>query len=217
MFLFNNKGFSLIELLITVATLSVLTMGMAGFASNIFQNSYDHAGMIERVNNGRFSSSLIMEEISKASYIFPAGHFFYLSANSISYSVSTDNSIVFLEENTDGNYILKAFLIDDEQNLIEFIAETPANWDKNTLPFSNFAYQSGYANKLVSDIESTNSINYFLNYNNGTSDSVLKGGISGVTASSQYALIKAVEWSLQIRDKEYKIKGIAKNVPRYKN
>lgn len=221
-----RNGFSYVEVLISAMALAVLTLSIADFSSNVFKVSFDHSKQVENAYQTRFSSEIIVSEILKASYIFPANRDFNLSGSGMNdISINTNDSIAMLipvDPDLDSTkYIFKAFYfvenLSNKYDLYEFTGSSQISWSKNTLP-SNSSF-SGFSSVVASDvIYDETDLEYVLNYDNGISDSILKGSISSVTPDNSYALIKGVKLSL-VLDKKVKntilIEGISRNVPRF--
>jgi len=224
----SHKGFTLIEMLVSIVTLGIVAMALADFSSDMFKVSYDHSVQIKNASQTRLSAETITNQINNAVYIFPADHDITLSGEgNSSVTINTSNSIAFLirgyTESATPSYIFKAFYLDKdsngESNLYEFTRMTEKSWPKNTLPYDYFASNTGYFSLIATDIDETkSSLSYVLNYNNGISDGILRGSMSNTNQNDQYALIRGINWRLSIKNNveyELNIGGISKSVPRF--
>lgn len=210
-----TKAFSLLEILISVAVMSIISLYMANFTSDMFNVSFKHAESLTNVSQSRQVSKLISNEINRAEYIFPSGLQFNLYVPSSSISVNTQDAVAFLtESDTSGDYVLKVFYIENN-NLYLFVAANELSWPTNTLPYSLFATGSGSSGLVMSNIDtSKTTLAYTLNENNGNSDIILKGMIGGAQNDDANALIRGFDWKISMNNKYYYIGGVSQDVPR---
>jgi len=222
----NRRGFTFVEMLISVTALAIIMLALADFSFNTFNISYNHTLQVENANQSRFSSERILNEINKAAYIFPANQNITLITDEGSDSINTNDAIAMLipanTSQVSQQYNLVAFyLLDgtqDKKDLYEFRSSNSYNWSKNTVPISSFSTVQGNKSLVANDIcENNTELTYILNSDNGVADSILQGSISGVSSDSPTALIKGVDWIIATQKNvllKTEIKGIAKNVPR---
>jgi prepilin-type N-terminal cleavage/methylation domain-containing protein len=212
-----TKAFSMIEILIAVTVMSIISLSMANFTSDLFNVSYKHAESLTEVNQSRQVSKFVSNEINRAEYIFPPGEQLRLSSNTGSIYVNTQDAVAFLiqSDTTPTDYVLKVFYIKDN-NLYLFNANNEISWSVNTLPYSNFMSSSGNSGLIMSGIDaSKTTLSYTMNENNGNSDIILKGAIGGAQDSDANALIRGVNWTISMQNKDYYLGGVSQNVPRY--
>lgn len=222
----NKKGFSYLEVLIGIIALSIITLSVAEFAANTFKVSYNHSQQIATADQTRFAAEAITNEINKAGYIFPANSSIALSGTNFSaITINTNNAVAVLAPSnlsaSPPTYRLKVFYLlntsGGKADLYEFIAASDYSWNSNTIP--SISSSSGLSGLIANDIVTGQStLTYSLNSANGTTDTVLKGSVSGVTASNPAALINCVNWTLVInliQPYTINIEGISKNVPRF--
>jgi|GEM_PF-1784785 len=221
----NNKGFSYVEVLISVAILAILTLSMAQFSSNAFNIVYKQSQQVEMADQTRFSSDLVSGVITKADYIFPADKTInLLGTNLHTSSINTNNSVaILISDNMGSQYYFKAFYLVSNSNgmsdLYQFSSSTKYSWDINTCPISTITTVTGTSSLIASDIdENQSSLTYLLNYNNGITDNILKGNVSGAIISDNDALIKGINWNLSFNKAQVQvmqIEGMSNNVPRF--
>jgi len=222
-----RKGLSLTELLISSAVITVMLLAFADYSAGLFQVSSDHAKLLENIDQTRLSSGQITSEVSRAAYIYPKGIDISLYADHRTLTINTSNAIALLipvkQQDGSNRYRFTAFYFQNAQegkaNLYEFHSSYDYDWTENTLPASQFAMYNGSSSLIMSDIVTEyTSLSYTVNYDNGVSDTVLKGLISDRTETSSDALINGVLLNITVRKKNdytYNIKGVSENVPRY--
>ena len=216
-----NKGYSFIEVLISVVILSVIMLSLAEFSSDTFAVTYKHSQLLANANQSRLAIQTVGDEINRAGYIFPSGESITLSGtNFTTLTINTNNAVALLAPVNIANltYKFKVFYIQNS-SLYEFASNSNYTWSSNTLPVANNTNTYGSVTLIASNLDNTlTSLTYDMNYNNGITDSILTGSISNTTSANTYALIKGIEWNLSI-DKVYEqtidIKGLSQNVPRY--
>jgi hypothetical protein len=219
-----KKGFSYVEILISIAALAILTLSMAEFSSNTFSVMFRHGQQLEMADQTRFSSDMITSIINKADYIFPAGKTIGITGTNVQVSsINTTNAVAVLisDGQTLPQYYLKIFYFVSSssglKDLYQFSSSSTFNWNANTCPSVSAA--QGTASLIASDIDSAQTtLTYLLNYNNGTTDPVLRGSVTGVAVDNNYALIKGINWNLSFskaKVQTMQIEGISNNVPRF--
>ncbi len=212
------KGLSLSEILITCFVMAVIMLSISEFSWNVFAFSSKNSKVLEMTDQSRIFTERVTSQILMASYIFPSGIEIYLSTDTKSFSINTDDSIAFLVEDSNGDYIFYSFFISDD-DFYEFRAKYPYTWAENTNPVNDFSYSYGVLSLLGTDVVASEStLSYSLNYENGITDKVLLGTIGAVDTTASNALIKSIEWDIKISkltDKTMTIKGVSRNVPRY--
>jgi len=222
----SQSGFSYVEVLISVSVFAILTLCMAQFSSNAFNVMYKQGQQVEMTDQTRFSTDLIPGIINKAYYIFPAGKVINLTGTNLhTNQINTSSSLAFLisDNGSTPQYYFKAFYLADNtagmSDLYQFSSSTKYSWDNNTCPVLNITTVSGTENLIATDIDKSQStLTYLLNYNNGITDQILKGSISGITVDDDYALIKGINWNLSFNKAHVQviqIEGVSNNVPRY--
>ena len=216
-----KKGYSFIEILISVAILGVIMLSLAEFSSDTFAVTYKHAKLLENANQSRLAIQRVSDEINRAGYIFPSGKSIILSGNNFStVTINTNNAIAILDPINVANltYKFKAFYIQNS-SLYEFASSSNYTWSSNALPVANNNNTTGSVSLIASNLaNAATSLTYVMNYNNGITDSILTGSISNTTSDNTYALIKGIEWNLSIdktQEQTIDIKGLSENVPRY--
>jgi len=217
-----NKGFSFIEVLMAIAIFGILTLAMASFSSGAFKVMYKQGSQTEMSDQTRFVTAIIPEVINKSYYIFPAGQTISLTGSGLhSSQVNTSISVAVLisDEESDKKYYFKAFYI-KSGNLYEFSSSGKLTWNPDTSPATTITSVNGTDSLIATDIDiSKSSLSYSLNYNNGVTDPVLLGQISGSTTTSDVnALIKGISWKLAFNKESLviiKVEGVSKNVPRF--
>ncbi len=218
----KRKGISLMELVISALLLAIIMTGAAGFTANFMDVSFRNSKQMVNVNEARSITENIAKEISTAKYIYPAGIDITLSPSGGSaVTINTTNSVALLfEEEISGGYTygLTAFYISGN-DLYQFTTAPNYTWDDNTCPATDLLSFAGGASKLVSDINTANtSLSYILNYNNGLTDEILQGEISGVATNNTDALIKGIDWQIaqdNVQSQTIIIKELSRNVPRF--
>ncbi len=224
----DKKAFNFVEVLIALSVLGVIMLALADFSVSLFHVYFDQSRQVENVNQNRVSVAAISDEISKAAYIYPAGQQIALSGdNFTSLNINTNSSVAVLiddgYESGSRKYIFKAFYLsgqdDNISDLYQFCSDTNFSWTSNTSPASAMKSFTGSVSFVASDIKTDGtSLNYIINYDNGITDSVLKGSVTNVTANSTTALIQGIDWDLLFHkntDSLVKVKGISRNVPRF--
>ncbi len=223
-----KKAFSFVETLIALCVLGVIMLSLADFSVNLFNIYYDQSKQVENVNQSRISASTITDDITRAAYIYPAGQQITLSGDGINtFAINTNSAVAVLiddgYENGSHKYIFKAFYLeaqdDNISDLYQFCSDSNYVWTENTSPAYNMRTFTGSVSFVASDIKVVETqLNYIINYDNGITDSVLKGSVTNVTANSTTALIKGIDWNLLFHkntDTSVKVKGISRNVPRF--
>lgn len=236
----NNKGFTLVELLIAASLLVVITLSLSGFSSSILDVSAKHSRQVESAKASRFSTERIPETIRKADYIYPNELELNLTINDDTtgntqdtldaYTINTSNSVALLIHNMqdmdsgdDHYYYAIVYFIAQNQttgnyDLYEFSTPTPFEWEDDTLPSENITSFDGNLTTLATGIDKNNCVlSYILNYDNGITDTALLGEVGNVTTSSSNALIKGLDWKVELNNDSKQViyvKGISKNVPR---
>ncbi len=214
-----HKGFSLSEIIITCFVMAIIMLSISEFSWNVFAFSSKNSKVLEMTDQSRIFTERVTSQMLMASYIFPPGLEIYLSTDSSSFAINTEDSIAFLvEDGSSGDYIFYSFFISGDE-FYEFRAKYPYTWVENTNPVSDFTYSYGVLSLLGTDVVASEStLSYSLNYENGITDKVLLGTIAAVDTTSINALIKSIEWDIKIsklNDKTMTIKGVSRNVPRY--
>lgn len=219
-----KKGFTYVEILMAISALAILTLAMAEFSSNTFGVMFRHGQQMEMADQTRFSSDMITGIINKADYIFPAGKSIILSGTNVhTSSINTNSAVaVLISDGEDSpQYYFKAFyfvtgtggMID----LYQFSSSDKYTWNANTRP--SITSVSGTSSLIASDIDQSHTtLTYLLNYNNGTTDPVLRGSVTGTAVDNDYALIKGINWSIyfnKANTQTMQIEGISNNVPRF--
>lgn len=231
----NNKGYSFVEMLISIVILSIVLLSVAEFASNVLNITSRHSQQIEKAVGTRISAERISDKINKAAYIYPGNVDLTLNINGGGQiTVSTSDSVAILipsmnqwddlqlPEDQIFYDIVVFYLVDQtdgSSNLYEFVSDGYVFiWGVNTSPLGYSTSFDGTITLLTEDIDTANSnLNYILNYDNGISDTILKGEVSNATVNDTDALIQGVEWNLAIKkftDSTVSIKGVSKSVPR---
>lgn len=221
--LFNNKyrkGISIPELLISTFALSILMLGFSQFAANVFDVSASHASQIVNVNNARLSTERIITQINKSVYIYPANISIHISDN---ITINTNSAVAMLipSDNEEYNFVAYYFKYSSggKSDLYEFMSDYTYEWSKNTCPATDMLTFGGSSSLLATNINISNTtLQYIINYSNGSYDQNLKGGVSNVNTNNTYALIKGINWKIyndSLPAQIIQLKGISRNVPRF--
>lgn len=230
----KRKGISLTEMAISTAVLAVVMLGAAGFSTGLFNASATSSVQLLNVNQARELGQNITNEVINAKYIYPPGTTISLNAAhpatgaGWNFTINTDNSVAMLFSenlNNDENplYGFIAYFLTEEPGgsavLYQFIDDPSYTWDSNTSPASDMVNFTGNVSVIISDIDSADTtLDYIFNYNNGITDEILQGELSGVNINDSNALIKGIEWQIvqtNIEDHTIRIKGLSRNVPRF--
>jgi len=215
----TRKGFSLVEILIAISALAIIMLGVAQFTADIFKVSANHASQLNTVNYARLITERVITQISKAGYIYPA----QLSISITGRSINTSSSIAMLIPDDNSRYFFVAYYSidtsDGKADLYEFTSSNNFAWTKNANPATSMMSFSGSSSIIAKDIIKNNTtLQYILDYQNASYDSILKGSISGVTQNSSNALVKGIDWKIAqgtSRTQTIQVKGISNNVPRF--
>lgn len=219
-----KKGFSYVEILMAITALAILTLAMAEFSSNTFGVMFRHGQQLEMADQTRFSTDIITGVINKADYIFPAGKSIALSGTNVhTSSINTNSAVAVLVSDGEDTpqYYFKAFYLvtgtGGMTDLYQFSSKYKSTWNTNTRPVITAAY--GTSSLIASDIDpSKTALTYLLNYNNGTTDAVLRGSITGIASDNDYALVKGINWNISFNKanvQTMQVEGISNNVPRF--
>ncbi|MGD9581262.1 MAG: PilW family protein, partial [Vampirovibrionia bacterium] len=138
----NNKGFTLVEMLISSMILTILMLSLAQLSFNFLNIADKHSNQIEKTQYSRFSLERMTEQIHNAAYIFPKGQDISFSIEksagaSYTYSyqsTNTDNAIALLVP-----FAGKHYYEDSETpiyNLIIYYLESNADGTSNLIEFS---------------------------------------------------------------------------------
>ncbi len=229
----SKKGFSMAEMVISTAVLAVVMLGIAGLSSEFFGASATSSVQLLNTDQAREVSQGISNEINDSRYIYPPGTVISLSTThpvtglAWDITVNTDDSVAILFSeipNNDTNVtygFIAYFLRDNNENtsLYQFIESPTYQWPIDTSPAANLLTFSGNTSLIVTDIDRTNTtLSYIFNFDNGITDQVLQGEISGGAINDTNALIKGVNWQIaqsNVEDNLINIKGLSKNVPRF--
>jgi len=224
----KKAGISLTELVISALLLSIVMLGAAGFSANFMDVSFRNSKQMVNVNEARAITENIAKEISTAKYIYPAGIDIVLSpsgGSAVTISTNSAVALLFEEEASGGghSYGFTAFYPAPGSNggtdLHQFTTAPDYTWDDNTNPATSLLSFSGSSTRIISDVDTSNSsLAYILNYNNGLTDEILRGAISGVATNSPAALIRGIDWQLaqsNVESRTIVIKELSRNVPRF--
>ncbi len=230
----SRKGFSMTEMAISTIILAIIMIGAAGFSTGFFNVSATSSVQLLNVNQSRELGQNITNEITNSRYIYPPGTTISLSTThpvtgaGWDFTINTNDSaaMLFSENlNNDANvtYGFVAYFLSDEDDgsttCYQFIDSPSYQWAQNTSPASDLLSFSGNVSVIISDVERNNTtLNYIFNYNNGITDKILQGEISGVAINDSNALIKGIDWQIaqnNIEAQTVRIKGLSKNVPRF--
>lgn len=234
----NNRGVTLVELLVSAAIISVVTLSLFDFSMNVLNAAEKHTHQLENIKGSRLSMERITEQINDAVYIFPMNKdlSFSVAQGFESFeteSVNTNNAVGLLIPFTGNDtlcgttpcynfvvFYLKQIGDTDYYDLYEFSTAYPSvEWEENTIP--SVSGQSGTETLLATNVQPVrDSITYILNYNDSPTDKILKGAVRDALVDDDDALIRGVEWVLSMKKPngesvDINIRGISKNVPRF--
>jgi prepilin-type N-terminal cleavage/methylation domain-containing protein len=228
----TKNGFTLLEVMMTTLVLGVISLALAEFSYNSYKVSFEHSMQVENSEHTRIVNELIDNEVSKASYIYPANVPIYLTGGD-NRTINTNTSIALLipddTEIDPPTYIFEAFYITKTStgnyNLYMFKGASAIQWPKknvdptDNIPALNITTIEGSSTFVASDFTSdSNSVSYILSGDKSLTDTALLGETSGVTELDSNALIMGIKWDLNIKKnivQTIKIESISKNVPRY--
>ncbi len=228
-----KKGFSLTEAILSTLVLVMVMMGAAFMSEDFLDVTSNNSLQLMNVSQAREITQSITYDVTNAGYIYPPGVTIAISTThpdtgqSWNFNISTNDSVAILfSDGTDlsGNplYGLVVYFMEadgERTTLYHFVDNPSYSWAENSCPAENLTSFTGVTSGIITDVNRGNTtLNYVFNYENGLTDEILQGQISGVAIDNPEALIKGIEWEIaqgNIEDQTIRIKGLSRNVPRF--